>query len=103
MTEQENKDWDPRLGWAQNFKKFRYINAILPALGPMAMVGVFFFGYGTFGLLAIILAVFSWFDYAKHTKKKFGPVLWRIVALTAAPWGVYMLVLQFVPSLRGLN
>ena len=103
MSEEDNKDWDPRLGWAQNFKKFRYINAILPALGPMAMIGVFFFGYGTFGLLGIGLAIFGWFDYAKHTKKKYGPILWRIVALAAAPWGIYMLVLQFVPSMRGTN
>ena len=100
MTEHENKDWDPRVGWAQNFKKFRWVNAVLPALGPMGMIGVFFFGYGTFGLAAIILAAFGWFDYAKHTRKKFGPILWRIVAVVAGVWGVYMLALQFVPSLR---
>jgi|GEM_PF-2550294 hypothetical protein len=103
MSEEDNKDWDPRLGWAQNFKKYRYFNAILPALGPMGMVGVFFFGYGTFGLAAIVLAAFSWFDYSNHSKKKYGPILWRIVALAAAPWGIYMLVLQFVPSIRSAS
>ena len=97
----EKPEWDPNVGWAQNFRKFRWVYAILPAITPMAFLAVFFAGYATFGLAALILAVFAWFDYRKHTKKKYGPLLWSLVAAVSAVWGVYMLALQLVPSLRG--
>lgn len=96
-----SKDWDPNVGWAQNFKKFRWVNAVLPALAPMGMVGIFFFGYATFGFAALILAGFLWFDIAKNSKKIWVPIPARIIAILATVFGFYMLALQFFPALRG--
>jgi hypothetical protein len=97
----DKPEWDPNVGWAQNFRKFRWVYAILPAITPMAFIAVFLAGYATFGLAAIILSIFAWFDYRKHTKKKNGALLWSLVAVVSGVWGIYMLVLQFVPALRG--
>ena len=96
-----SKDWDPNVGWAQNFRKFRWVNALLPALAPMGMVGIFFFGFGTFGLASLILATFLWFDIAKNSKKIWVPISARLIAILATVFGFYMLALQFIPALRG--
>ena len=102
MPDKEDKSepYDPNVGWAKNFKNYRWLNAILPVLGPLALLGIFLVGYLTFGLAALALAVFAWFDYATNAKTEVKRWLWRLVAIVAAPWGVYMTLLQFVPSWR---
>jgi len=94
----KSEPFDPNVGWAQNFRKFRWVYAILPALAPFGMVGVFFAGYLTFGLVSLTLAGFAWFDYQKKATSDSIRWLWRIVAVVAAVWGAYMCVLQFLPS-----
>lgn len=96
----KSEPFDPNVGWAKNFRKFRWINAILPALGPFGMVGVFFAGYFTFGLAALVLAAFAWFDYRPKAKSDFRRWVWMLTAFAAAPWGVYMICLQFVEAWR---
>ena len=97
----KSEPFDPNVGWAKNFRKYRWVNAILPALAPFGMVGVFFAGYFTFGVVALVLAAFAWFDYQVKAKTVFKRWLWRIVAIAAAPWGIYMCVLQFLPHSIG--
>ena len=96
----KSEPYDPNVGWAKNFKNYRWLNVILPVLSPLALLGIFLAGYLTFGLAALVLAVFAWFDYARTAKSATKQWLWRIIAVVAAPWGVYMCLLQFVPGWR---
>ena len=101
MVERDKSEpYDPNVGWAKNFKNYRWLNVILPVLSPLALLGIFLAGYLTFGLAALVLAVFAWFDYARTAKSASKKWLWRIIAVVAAPWGVYMCLLQFVPGWR---
>ncbi|NDH65712.1 MAG: hypothetical protein EBY26_04985 [Microbacteriaceae bacterium] len=97
MTD-KSEPFDPNVGWAKNFRKFRWVYAILPALAPFGMIGVFFAGYLTVGLVALMIAGFAWFDYQKKAKTPLKVWMWRSVAIVAAPWGIYMCVLQFLPQ-----
>jgi hypothetical protein len=96
----KSEPFDPNDGWAKNYRTFRWQNAILPALSPLALLGIFLVGYLTFGLGALTFAGFAWFDYAKNAKSAAKAWTWRILALIAAPWGIYMSLLQFIPSWR---
>lgn len=101
MTERDKSEpFDPNVGWAKNFKNYRWLNVILPVLSPLALLGIFLAGYLTFGLGAIVLAVFAWFDYSRTAKTNTKQWLWRIIAVISAPWGIYMCLLQFVPGWR---
>lgn len=94
------KDWDPNTGWSKNFRKFRWLNIVVPILAPVGMISVFLIGYLSFGIAALVLATMAWFEYRKTSRKKYGPIFWTLVAPVAAVWGVWMIVLQFVPQWR---
>ncbi len=96
----KSEPYDPNVGWAKNFKNYRWLNVILPVLSPLALLGIFLAGYLTFGVAALALAGFAWFDYSPKAKSPAKMWAWRVVAIAAAPWGVYMCLLQFIPGLR---
>ena len=96
----DSTEWEARQGWVQNFRKFRFLNLILPLLTPIALVSIFLFGYFTFGAIAIFVALLAWFEYSIKAKKPSTAVAWRAAAVLLTPWGLWMLVLQFVPSWR---
>jgi hypothetical protein len=98
LADQESNDWTPRKGWAQNYRKFRWLNLVVPILTPMGLVCIFLFGYITFAVISLVVAAFSWFDLAKSAKVPWKRSAWRGFALALVLVAVYMMVLYFNPQ-----
>jgi hypothetical protein len=96
-----NEDWNPRQGWASNFRKYRWFNLVMPILTPMGLISIFLFGFVALGVVAFIVALFCWFDLAKSAKVPARKKAWQAFSIALVPVGIYLILMQFIPALQG--
>jgi hypothetical protein len=98
MTNQDTNDWKPRQGWANNVRKFRWFNLVVPVLTPMGLVSIFLFGYITFAVIALVVAAFGWFDFARSSKIAWRRTAWKVASVALVPFAGYMIFLFINPQ-----
>lgn len=99
MADQD--EWSPRKGWARNYRKYRWFNAIMPILTPMGLISIFLFGFVALGITAFIASLFCWFDLAKTAKTPTRKKAWQAFSIALLPVGTYLILMQFFPALQG--
>ena len=98
---EDSTDFDPRRGWAKNFRKFRWLNVVIPVLTPVALVSIFIFGFWVLAFAALVSAAFSWFDLGKNARGQGKRIAWRVFAVALSIAGIYFVILELNPEWIG--
>lgn len=96
---QDSTDYDARRSWASNFRKFRWLNVVIPVLTPVALVSIFLFGFWVLAVAAFLSAGFAWFDLGKTASTPSKRKGWRIFAVVLVIAGVYFVLLELFPNI----
>lgn len=104
MTGPENKDtndYNVTQGWASNFRKYRWINLVLPVLTPFGLISLFLFGFWTLAVVGYITAAFCWFDLAKTAKTERKRKAWKVFTGVLLLMATYFVAISVNPALLG--